>query len=289
MHVIRYLFRLIFISFGSLFAFEKSFSENNISQCVIAAHNNQEVSSIDDLLPGNVLVTESLINSAMPDLKQSKLGKVLTRYYKRSFGGATNWDKIKSVKISGYLKSLSKVYEYESISKKPNLYKLSISFDGAVNEIAFKGKDLTRKRILARDYFPLWILDQTDKQAIPTEIFSNLLFPLRKNIGYKYFGVVRKFNSVCHQIRFFDSHSIIDYFIDVESYFINSIIIDDANKESNPVIISYSDYRITDGVYFAHSIETFIDGELHASLNIDSVATNVGALNWMFILEGSDQ
>ena len=61
--------------------------------------------SANQLIPEGVSITRSLIESAMPELKQSKLGKILTRYYNYCLGGAENWDAIYSIKVSAELRT----------------------------------------------------------------------------------------------------------------------------------------------------------------------------------------
>ena len=39
----------------------------------------------------------------MPELKQSQLGKILTRYYNNCLGGADHWKAINSFKVSAEL------------------------------------------------------------------------------------------------------------------------------------------------------------------------------------------
>ena len=66
------------------------------------AHGKSDLATIstNKLLPEGVLITQSLIDSAMPRLKQSQLGKILTRYYENCLGGARYWEQINSYRIS---------------------------------------------------------------------------------------------------------------------------------------------------------------------------------------------
>lgn len=263
----------------------KTYGESTLLSLNDKDSNELATSSINDLLPENILITESLINASMPELKQSELGKVLTRYYNQCLGGADHWETIKSIKISADLDSTTGMYHYESINKKPNFYKIAISLDGVTNIVAFDGNNKWQKQISDEGVFFPEIVPQMDRMVNETELSSYLLFPLLKEKAFQYKGTVRKFNTVCHQISLFaEQDYLIDYFIDVESYFIVSIKITDTLREFSPVLIRYSDYQMVDGLYLAHHIETFIDGKWDSTLKVNSINTNVGALGWMFRL-----
>ena len=263
----------------------KAYGESSSSS--LNDNDSKELStlSIDNLLAENILITESLINASMPELKQSELGKVLTRYYNQCLGGADHWATIKSIKISADLDSTTGIYQYESINKKPNSYKIAISYDGVTNIVAFDGNNKWQKQISDEGVFFPEIIPQMDRMVNETELSSYLLFPLLKEKAFQYKGTVREFNTVCHRISLFaEQDYLIDYFIDVESYFIVSIKLTDTLREFSPVLIRYSDYQKVDGLYFAHKIETFVDGKWDSTLKVNSINTNVGALDWMFRL-----
>jgi len=115
-----------------------------------------------------------------------------------------------------------------------------------------------------------------------------LLYPLQAGKAYQFKGAVREFNTVCFKVSLLPTQGyLIDYYIDLESYFIVSIKITDLLKEFSPVLIRYSDHRLVDGVFFAHKIKYYVDGQWDSSLNIKEITTNVGAANWMFYLKNN--
>ena len=122
-----------------------------------------------------------------------------------------------------------------------------------------------------------------DRMIHEPEIVNFLLYPFQPGKKYSYKGTVRETNVVCHRISLSTKEGfLIDYYIDVESYCITSVKIVDELKEFNPVTIKYSDYRLIDGVFFAHKIVYFVDGKWDSTLNINKIIINSGAVNWMF-------
>ena len=242
--------------------------------------------SIDELLPEGVLMTQSLVNSPMPKLKNSKLGKILTRHYNKCLGGADHWKTIKSVKISADLDSLTGFYEYESVTKNPNLYKISLSLDGQTRIFAFDGTDIRQKQISEEGITTPIKAGNLKRTINGTQLPRYLLYPLQAGKAYQYLGTVREFNTVCYKLRLFtDQNFVIDYFLDVESCCIVTIKVIDRLEEFSPVLIRYFDYRLIDGIYLAHKIESFINEQWDSTLKVNSAITNAGTASWMFDLK----
>ena len=242
--------------------------------------------STNELLPEGALITQSLIDSAMPELKQSQLGKILTRYFKDCLGGADPWKAIRSFKVSGELNTSNGIQTYESIFKKPNFYKIAISSEDKTNIVAFDGNNKWQKQISGEEWSYPEIAPQMRRMIHEPELATYLLYPLQTGKTYQYKGTVRENNTVCFRVSLhIDQGYLIDYFIDVESYCIVSIKIIDKLKEFSSVLIRYSDHRLVEGVYFAHKIKYYIDGRWDSTLDVKEITTNVGAANWMFYLK----
>ena len=244
--------------------------------------------SSNELLPEGVLITQSLIDSAMPELRQSQLGKILTRYYRRCLGGADNWEAINSFKISAELDTKGGKYQYESIVKKPNFYKIAISSEETTNIVAFDGNNKWQKQISGEEWSYPKIAPNWHRMIHEPELATYFLYPMQTGKTYQYEGTVRELNTVCFKVSLLTKQGyLIDYYIDIESYCIISIKIIDRLKEFSPVIIEYSDHRLVDGVYFAHKIKYYVDGQWDSTLNVKNITTNVGVANWMFYLENN--
>ena len=120
------------------------------------------------------------------------------------------------------------------------------------------------------------------------ELNTYLLYPFQSGKTFQYEGTFRENNNVCFKVSLVTKQNyFIEYFIDVESYCIVSIKINDLLKEFSPVSIKYSDHRLVDGVYFAYKIEYYIDGQWDSTLNIKDIYTNIGAADWMFYLKNN--
>ena len=256
----------------------------------LKAHGESNTASVstNELLPEGVFITQSLIDSAMPELRQSQLGKILTRYYRRCLGGADNWEAINSFKISAELDTKGGKYQYESIVKKPNFYKIAISSEETTNIVAFDGNNKWQKQISGEEWSYPKIAPNWHRMIHEPELATYFLYPMQTGKTYQYEGTVRELNTVCFKVSLLTKQGyLIDYYIDVESYCIISIKIIDRLKEFSPVIIEYSDHRLVDGVYFAHKIKYYVDGQWDSTLNVKNITTNVGAANWMFYLENN--
>ena len=256
----------------------------------VKAHgeSNTATVSTNELLPEGVFITQSLIDSAMPELRQSQLGKILTRYYNNCLGGADHWKTINSFKVSAELNTSNGIQTYESIYKKPNFYKIVISSEETTNIVAFDGKNKWQKQISGEEWSYPKIAPDMHRMIHEPELATYLLYPLQTGKTYQYEGTVRELNTVCFKVSLFAEQGyLIEYYIDVESYCIVSIKITDRLKEFSPVIIKYSDHRLVDGVYFPHKIKYHVDGQWDSTLNIKEITTNVGAANWMFYLKNN--
>lgn len=256
----------------------------------LKAYGESDKASVlsDKLLPEGVLITQSLIDSAIPKLKQSQLGKILTRYYNNSLGGAANWKKINSFKVFAELNTVNGIQNYESIFKKPNFYKISISSEETTNIVAFDGNNKWQKRISGEEWSYPKLAPNMRRMIHEPELASYLLYPFQPGKTYQYEGTVREDNTVCYKIRLFTEQGyLIEYYIDVELYCIVLIKIIDKLEDFSPVTVKYSDHRLVDGVYFAHNIKYYVDGQWDSTLNIKKLTTNAGVANWMFYLKNN--
>ena len=269
----------------SMLLFSLSFLVSNLNALV---ESKVAAISTNKLLPEGVFVTQALIDSAMPKLNQSQLGKILTRFYRNCLGGEEYWGAVSSYKVSAELSNANGIQNYESIYKKPNLYKITISSEKMKNILVFDGNTKWQKQIFDEEWIYPEIAPQMRRMIHEPELITFLLYPFQADKVYEYKGTVRENNAVCFKVRLFTKHSYqIDYFIDVETYCIVSIKILDTLKEFEPVVIKYSDHRTVDGVYFPHKINYYIEERWDSTLEVKQINTNIGAANWMFYLENS--
>lgn len=245
-------------------------------------------------MPDGFELTELLEQMPMPELYPSKLGLVLSRYYK-ALGGLENWSQIKSLKITGELIAANKgePLSYVSISKKPNLLKMEIKAGSNSEEgeeggfaLSFDGQNAWMKFFseksairLDPDDSKVRLLKQSAKFA------SLLLYPFRPDKSFEYLGTTREENSVCHWIRVrTNSQFIVDYYIDAQYYKDVKVVLKDSLNSEGDLTIKYSDYKTIDSFPIAHKVVTEKAGQQESTLIINSVEKNVGVLKWMFKL-----
>lgn len=239
---------------------------------------------IQELLPDGVEISQSLIDTPMPSMnKKSNLGKILSRYYENCLGGQNNWNAVKSIKINAVYDSLDGMYEYKSVYKKPNFFKIIISNDETRSVIVSQGSSIQQKQISKEDFTNPELAFHSDRIIFENKLASFLLFPFLANQHFEYCGPVREFNKVLHKIRLFqETDFIIDYYIDIESHYLSTIKITEKSKKYSSLVFQYSDFRKVNGVNFAHQIDSLIDGSWDSTLLVEEIKINVGAPDWIF-------
>lgn len=282
-----FLFLRVVIFFSTLFP-----------ALAIASGSGLGDEKINRLLPDGFELTELLEQMPMPELYPSKLGLVLSRYYK-ALGGLENWSQIKSLKITGELIEANKgePLSYVSISKKPNLLKMEIDASSGSSSSSEEGEEVGYA--LSFDGQNAWMKFFSEKSAIrldpddskvrllrqSAEFASLLLYPFRSDKSFEYLGTTREENSVCHWIRVrTKSQFIVDYYIDAQYYKEVKVVLNDSLSSEGGLTIKYSDYRTIDAFPIAYKVITEKAGQVESTLNIDSVEKNVGVLKWMFEL-----
>ena len=268
----------------------------SVSLPALALASGSGDEKINRLLPDGFELTEVLEQMAMPELYPSKLGLVMSRYYK-ALGGLENWSQIKSLKITGELIAANKgePLSYVSISKKPNLLKMEV--DASSGTSSEEGKE--GGYALSFDGQNAWMKFFSEKSAIrldpddskvrllkqSAEFASLLLYPFRPDKSFEYLGTTREENSVCHWIRVrTKSQFIVDYYIDAQYYKEVKVVLNDSLSSEGGLTIQYLDYKTIDGIPIAHKVITEKAGQEESRLIINSVEKNVGVLKWMFKL-----
>ena len=245
--------------------------------------NSLEQDSLKNLLPEGLELTETLRNTSMPKLKNSRLGQILSRYYNESMGGSDNWNKINSLKVSATYKENSKEYKYDSLARKPNLVKITIDKDEGNYVVAYNGKAGWEKSSNKSD--PKEINNKERLRQLSNDsIFMNyLLYPFRKNKSYEYLGVIREAEVICHKIRVHtEADFVMDYYIDVKSYLEVKVVQQDKTSYFEKIELVMSDHKLVEGIYFPFKVETYVEGNFRSVLVIEEVEVNPGIMNWMF-------
>jgi hypothetical protein len=231
--------------------------------------------------PGEMNVT--IRKTAMPELGNNRVAKILNRYYREGLGGEENWEKIVSLRISGELKTKDGELRLNAYQKKPNLIKMNLYNETARNgmTLAYDGEDAWKQQ--GRRAKPEQMSDEEARRFIHSARFGNyLLYPYAEGKQIRFVDTVPVEGTICHQIRVeLDTGYQVDYFIDIRSYLEIKVVNSDLrNGTVNSVI--YEDYIREFGMPIAKKVESREGGEWVSSLVIDEVKVNSGVMPWMF-------
>ena len=247
---------------------------------------NQQYDPQNRLLPENYERSRVLSDSAMPELYDSKLGKLLMRYYNEGLGGIEQWAQVKSIKMKGTIVTEDGQWDYESIAKKPNMLKIRIFKYREELEITTNGAQVWRKSPTQTEAVRVDPDSALAKEIIHDSVFSSLLlFPFETGKTISYLGTEREEGQLCHIIRVELKEGFsLDYFIDVQSYKEIKVIQKNDDLGPNGSTIVFSDYREVGGLQLPFKVTTLKGGQQHSFLHIDVATLNVGAMEWMFNL-----
>lgn len=222
-----------------------------------------------------------LRQTPMPKLGQTKLEKILTRYYLEGLGGPERWDEIESLRVFGTLTTNAGKFELTAYQKKPNFIKMAITSD-------------SRDLVLGYDGEVAWQLIPGSKKAVPmpdqearrfahnSHFGNHLLYPYEAGKTLKYINTLPVDGRICHQIRAtIASDFQIDYFIDIRTYLEIKVINTDLRTQAVSTII-FNDYNREFGMPIAKSVESYEDGKWKSSLSLREVSVNSGIMPWMF-------
>lgn len=244
--------------------------------------NDAEGSTRGEFLPIPGDITPSQRKVVIPDLGDTKLEKLLSRYYKEGLGGASVWEGINSLRMQGIILLGDESFKLQVFQRKPNLVKMIFTKGEMVTVIGYDGKE-------AWSYHPNLntkgaLLEKSEaREIIHASIFGNyLLYPYRLNKTLQYMGTKSEGNTICHIVRVaLDSQFLVDYFIDVRNHLESKIVNTDLTNDS-VISLVVSDYRNIDGVPFSHRIKSYKDGLLDSDLTIDKIDLNLGLTPWFF-------
>ncbi|MBL6919080.1 MAG: hypothetical protein ISR41_01080 [Puniceicoccaceae bacterium] len=220
--------------------------------------------------------------SAMPDLGEGRLARILTRYYKTSFGGAEKWDQISSLKVSGMIKLAGGEFEMIAYQKKPDLFRLRILHNVRDFEMGFDGTTAWQRKP-GRNTEPEALGEDEARRFIHGARFGNyLLHPYADGKKIQYIDTVPTEGNLCHHIRVtLDTEYQVDYFIDIRVYLELKSIHTDFRSGSVASVV-YKDYIHESGMPIAKQIENFENGEWVSTLTLDDFKVNSGLMPWMF-------
>lgn len=226
----------------------------------------------------NVLIRQN----AMPEMGDSRLEKILRRYYIEGLGGAVNWEKVESLRVAGTLKLESGEYELNAYQKKPHYIKMNIYGQQGDLILGYDGKNAWQSS--SKDKGTAQLMSEEDaRRFIHSAHFGNhLLYPYAKGKAVSYIDTIPVEGAICHQIRVvLDTDYQVDYFIDIRTYLeIKVANLDLRNNRSSSVI--YTDYIREFGMPIAKKVTSYENDKWVSDLTLDEVKVNSGLMPWMF-------
>ena len=230
-------------------------------------------------------ITMILRQTAMPELGEGRLARILTSYYIEGLGGADRWSQISSLKLSGTLKLESGDFDLNTYQKKPDLLKVTVRRTSSTLVLAYDGE--TAWQQLPKDGAKPELMGKAEaRDFIHNAKFHNhLLYPFAFGKKIKYMDIVSVEGHVCHQVRVtLDSDYQFDYFIDSRSNFMVQVIANDLLDQTTQRSV-FKDYvRAPDeqGMPVARKVESYENGGLVSTATIDEISVNAGIPSWMF-------
>lgn len=223
-----------------------------------------------------------LRQTSMPDMDDSRLGKILQRYYVEGLGGAENWQKIESMRLTGTLSLESGDFQINAYQKKPHFMKMTIEGNRQNLTLGYDGEKAWRI-IPGPEPKPMLMEHQEARRFIHSSQFGNyLIYPYALGKEIYYIDTVPVEGKICHQIRvILDTGFQIDYFIDIRTYL--EIMVKNTDLETGFVnSIVYDGYIFDHGMPVAKDVQSWENDKLVSELEIDEIKVNTGLMPWMF-------
>lgn len=226
----------------------------------------------------NVLLRQT----AMPEMGESRLEKILARYYSEGLGGSENWNKIESLKVSGALKTKDVTYKLAAYQKKPKFVKILLKSNKGKLVLCSNGKNAWNIMPGARGKATKMEPSSARRFMHSAHFGNHMLYPYQKGKTVSYIDTVPLEGNICHQVRIvLDTDYQVDYYIDIRTYLEIKVVNTDLRDQSVHSVV-YTDYIREFGMPIAKHVESYEDGEFVSELKLDEVIVNSGVMPWMF-------
>ena len=219
---------------------------------------------------------------AMPELGNSNLENILSRYYKLGLGGTEAWERISSMRLKGNLLIGSESYKLLCYQRKPDLLKMILKGDDVEIEIGYDGKEVWR--YLRNIDLPASEMSPDEaRRFIHSSVFGNyLIYPFREGKTIDYLGTVRENGTVCHHIRVnLPNEYQVEYYIDIRNH-LDTKIINFDNKSGQVTTTICEDFRKVNGFPVAFKVTTTLEDGVVSVLDLDEIDFNIGLTDWIF-------
>lgn len=222
-----------------------------------------------------------LRQTAMPEMDPDRLGSILNRYYQAGYGGADNWEKVASLRVSGQLKLEAGQFEFNTYQKKPHYFKMTLHRPQQTLVFGYDGN--VAWQVLGRDTAGVEMDAAETRRFIHGTHFGNhLLYPYALGKQIEYLDTVPVDAAICHQIRVtLESGLQVDYFIDIRTYLERKSIITDLRTGRVTESLS-QDYFRESGITVSRKVVSSENGVWVSTLELDTITFNSGVMPWMF-------
>jgi hypothetical protein len=241
-----------------------------------------EPAAAADLLPQPQSLTSALREVAMPELGESRVGKLLSRYYSEGLGGPEEWAQLESLKMSGTMELDSGRFDLRAYQKKPNLLKLTLRHTKNQNTLGL-GYDgsVAWEQPPEQEAQPMDA--KSARRFAHSAVFgSYLLFPYREGKTIELIDTVPVEGAICHHFRvMLKSDYQVDYFLDIRTFLEVKVVNTDLRTGASNYIL-YQDYEHESGWPIARVVESYESGERVSTLRLEEVRVNTGVMPWMF-------
>lgn len=219
----------------------------------------------------------------MPELGNSRIAKILARYFNEGLGGAENWEQIESLRVMGTLTLADGKYELHAYQKKPNFIKLSINPENSNNSLVLSYDGTVAWQQSPSAEAPTAMSEDEVRRFIHSAHFGNhLLYPFKRGKVIEFIDTVSIDGAICHHIQVrLDTDYQVDYYIDIRTYLEVKVVNTDLRSGFRNSVV-YDDYIREFGMPIAKKVESFEDDEWVSSLELIEVKVNTGVMPWMF-------
>lgn len=239
-------------------------------------------------LPENAEVDAAVRQEAMPeDLGDSEVARILERYYEVGLGGPEAWAELESLKLTGRLKHRAGMYEFQTLTKKPDLCKQQLSSSRRVH--CLKGYDGQIAWRMRSSDAPVTRMAPHEQlyYRLNAQMGSQLLYPFAEGKRIELINTVPWKGQICHQIRVdFKGKPIeITYLIDVSELYERRRTYRNLEDDTT-LTVEFDDFRDVSGVPIAFRETHYRSGRWVSTMQIENVRMNAGVMPWMFDLPG---
>ena len=234
----------------------------------------------DLLVNERVVLPDPMDTSSLSD----HVGDVLQIYYKNTFGGADNWQKVESLLIKGKLLTPEgESYEFVNYRKKPDLNKTVVYLENKHKFVTcFDGNDA----------WQLMTFESGVPESMPTDksidfirdswLGGHLLSPLLPGKTIEMLGSSKTIGGkLCRQIKISLPNEQ-SYIISLGAKHYQVAEETVSTVDGSKRYVEQSDFRLVSGIITPFKSKVYSDGALIQEQVLESVEVNQGVMPWMF-------